>query len=66
MDAHIDLMDLEAVVIDERFQAACQRYAHGIGTSQAIAFTAVRAYLISVDLPCQQQQFRSLTPKDYT
>lgn len=34
---------IERVALDERFQAACQRYAHGNGSSHAIAATAVRA-----------------------
>lgn len=34
--------DLDTVTADERFQAACQRYAHGNGSSRAIASAALR------------------------
>ncbi|GAB1578636.1 hypothetical protein [Bordetella petrii] len=34
---------IERAALDEQFQAACQRYAHGNGSSQAIAAAALRA-----------------------
>jgi len=34
---------IERIALDDQFQAACQRYAHGNGSSHAIAAAAVRA-----------------------
>lgn len=34
---------IERAVLDQAFQAACQRYAHGNGSSHAIAAAALRA-----------------------
>src|SRR3546814_14616200 len=34
---------IERAALDEQFQAACQRYAHGNGSSQAVAAAALRA-----------------------
>lgn len=34
---------IERIAIDESFQAACQRYARGNGSSHAIAGAAIRA-----------------------
>lgn len=34
---------IERIALDERFQDACQRYAHGNGSSHAIAAAAMQA-----------------------
>ena len=34
---------IERIALDDQFQAACQRYAHGNGSSHAIAAAAARA-----------------------
>ncbi len=34
---------IERIALDNQFQAACQRYAHGNGSSHAIAGAAARA-----------------------
>ena len=34
---------IERATLDEQFQAACQHYAHGNGSSQAVAAAALRA-----------------------
>ena len=41
----------EDVAFDENFQAACQRYAHGNGSSVSIAAAALRAAGIGNALP---------------
>lgn len=38
-------MSFDTVMQDEAFQAACQRYAHGNGSSAAIAATAIAAHV---------------------
>lgn len=40
-------MNIDKIVLDTQFQAACQRYAHGNGSSHAIATSALQAAAVS-------------------
>lgn len=56
------IAEIEKVMLSEAFQAACQRYAHGNGSSEAIAAAAVS--VLSESAPSKAEYDEAIIKRD--